>query len=629
MPQQESTITDSERYVSAFFTPCVSPEHLHAWILRYLGVDIPSGHVDPDSNSSPLEAMYEAYATYRDDTCFVNRGYIWLSARDCYKTLGGSILIFALMIHFKARVGHLAATKPQSEKCLEYLNSFVLNTKPLLEAKKRSVVGESKHAVHILNEDGSLSFVKVIVANLAGGNSEHTPVGTYDEIDTLSKQGLIGYKEAKGIPTRYKGRGPLRVKFSTRKFAFGIFEKEIQEAISKPELGQKVLRWNIIDVTERCDEARHKPELPRVVRYVSNELPLINITEEEANTKSPDEKEKLEKLEAFAGCASCKLLQVCKTRLAMRPKTESGGLYKKIDHTIGQFYEFDSDMATAQLLCQKPSASGLIYRRFSEVEGDAGNVRSVSNAYTILTGKSDPAATVEQLASVMVDLGYRDDVGIDWGFTHKFVMLVTARMPNGEWWLLDCYAIPGLETEDKLRYGRYVQATYGKVICYPDPADPASIKTFRRNGIKCVSFTKDVLGGIEAVRSQVIGGDGKRRLKVIRHGRTEQVVEMFRKHHFILDPAGNPTIEPDDEEFADIGDSLRYIGQNLFGYKRKPLALSDKKAEVSVATSTPQAAYAAWGQQLQAKVAELTGVVAKRKDGNAAIVWDFGEEGDA
>lgn len=97
-----------------------------------------------------------------------------------------------------------------------------------------------------------------------------------------------------------------------------------------------------------------------------------------------------------------------------------------------------------------------------------------------------------------------------------------------------------------------------------DTAYPANIKTFRRNGLPCVKFKKDVDAGIELVRTQVIDANNVRRLKIVKTIDTEIVTQMFMNHHFKLDAAGNPTREPDDEEFSDIADAARYGAQVLF-----------------------------------------------------------------
>ena len=91
--------------------------------------------------------------------------------------------------------------------------------------------------------------------------------------------------------------------------------------------GEKILRWNIIDITEKCAPARHKPEEPKVWRYIHKDMPLRQISPEEYEGLTADNQEQFELIEAYAGCATCPLLPVCKTRLAHRPDSDKGGLF--------------------------------------------------------------------------------------------------------------------------------------------------------------------------------------------------------------------------------------------------------------------------------------------------------------
>lgn len=599
----------------AFIQPVMSAQDMRNWILTYLDLDLPDHHIDPDSNSSMLEAMYEAYAAYRDDTVLQTPGYIWLSSRDSGKTLGGAILNVMLMIHFKAQVCHFAANKGQSEKCLSYVNWAFRKLSRYLEYHGRRMLTDSKYKIEIVNEDESVSSIEVIVATVAGSNSAHAPVVSYDELDTLSGQKIAAYEEAKSIPTRYKGRGPLRIKYSTRKYAFGVFEKEIAQA---PQTGEKVLRWNYIDITEACPPSRHLPEEPKVVRYVAGQMPLANISEEQFNSLSVDAQKKYERVEGYSGCAKCPLLQVCRTRLAHRPQDARGGLYKTIDQTINTLKQFSPDMAEAQYLCLKPSAAGLIYKRFSE-SSNGGNVLELEQAWHAFVGDAlPPDLSFDLLLSKMVQAGVRFKATVDWGFRHFWVLLVFAEMPNGDVWIVDCHALSELELDDQVRITKRESEKLKDLTVYPDSAYPASIKTFRRNKIRVVEFVKDVQGGIDAVRTLIVDGSGRRRLKVVKHDRTQVVIDMFKVHHFKLDPSGRPTTEPDDEEYADIGDCVRYMGQNV-RIKKPSEALSPVRSG-----PTPEQLTAGYNEAFAKKLDELTGgqTVSRAKVGFG--IWDFG-----
>lgn len=616
----------------AFLSLFQSPQQMRDWILTFLDIDIPFGHVDPDSNSSPLEAMFAAYVTYRDDLSAKIPGYIWLSSRDSGKTLCGSILNVILMIHFKAKISHLAATRKQSEKSLEYCNQSIRKLRPYIEMSGRQVITESKSKIQVLNEDETISYIDVIVANLAGGNSAHDPVVSFDEIDTLSPQGLIGYKEAQLIPTRYKGKGPLTIKFSTRKFAFGIFEKEIQ---NHDATGEQLIRWNIIDVTEKCSNERHKPELPKVKRYIGKNLPLRNLSPKQYEDLSEEQKPQYEPIEAYAGCGDCPLLAVCRTRLAHRPTGDVGGLYKTVDFTIREFKVLnqDPDMAEAQLMCWKPSRTGLIYGRFDITEG-TGNVLTLKQAYERYTGGRAPEGlTLKDLVQLMRANGIKFYAGVDWGFRHAFAITVSAVV-GSEWWFIDNYSVPGLEYEDMVKLAESVRDTYRPVKWFADTAQPMFIKGFNRRRMPCQKFDKDVQGGIECTRGQIVNAMGTRRLMVIKHDRNEWLIKGFQMHHYKLDSAGAVTSDPDDEEYADTMDSVRYKAQNLFGSKSKGIVSPPPsnmeqalKQEAKILTDS-QRIYQDWMSQKIHNLASHDTSMTTIKSTSGGFIADFGSPDD-
>jgi hypothetical protein len=611
----EKQITDPVG--DAFLVPIGTIEQMHDWFHTYLDMDFPMGHIDPDSNSSPVEWMFEAYTLYRENRTAQIPGLIVLSSRESYKTLTESAFAVLMMSQFKCSIAHMAAIEHQASKAVEYTEGFVRKVKPFLEYHKIELDATNKRTISMVHPNGAKAYVQIIIATLTGANSPHTNILSIDEVDVMRFP--LAYEEAKLIPGVFDGQFPLTVATSTRKFAFGMMEKEINNAKNS---GMEVLRWNIIDITEKCPPQRHLPDQLKQIRYIDRDLPLTNLSREEFSKLAPEVQGRFEEIEAYAGCASCKLLPVCRTRLAHRPDRDVGGMYKPIDFTINQFKKLSPDMAAAQLMCWKPSLTGLIYKRFDDTE-ITGNTLTIEQAYQIFTGSPSGKAhiTIEDLGSMMNYHEVRFRAGVDWGFRHFFVDIITAVVPNGDWWLIDCEAVSELEMPDKLNIGLRLQTKYHSIMHYPDPADPSSIKSFRRAGLRCASFKKDINGGIEAVRTQIIDGHGRRRLKVIKHERNEAVIEMFHKHHFKLDPAGNPTREPDDEEFADIGDSVRYIAQNLFG---KSKAISPTNPIVDQAQNlgyAPQPVYHDWMSQ---KIRQMTeGQGQKGKSVGGGIIWDF------
>jgi hypothetical protein len=552
-----------------------SAQELKDWVMSFLGLDMPIGSVDPDSNSSPIDAMWEIYRTIKDNKGDENPGFIMLSARECYKTLGAAILETILMLHFEVTIAHMAAIQSQSAKAIQYINYFFGKIDPLLKAAGWTNTSQNKGKIEFRTPNGEDVYIRVVVATLSGANSEHTNLMFIDEIDVVKDP--LAYEEAKLIPGYAKGIYPVTVKLSTRKFAFGLMQKEIDLA---PISGDKILRWNIIDVTERCPEERHKPELPKSDAYVAKSLPLRTLTVEEYNELPDAEKPKWQHLEqVHGGCMDCKLLAVCKTRLSQRAPEAKKGLYKPISVVINNFKKTNPDMGEAQLMCWKPSTKGLVYPRF-EATIDTGNVISIKKAIETLLGdepqqtarelgvRIPPKPTEADLLAVMKALKLDFFAGVDWGYTHDFVIVIFAKLPNGEFWIIDCYSAAGLEFSDCLEIAKNYRDKYQPNKWYCDQAMPSHIKSFNKNHMKSPAFKKDVMGGIEALRSKIIDGSGKRLLKVLYTENNLKVIAALQKHHFKLDAAGNPTLEPDDTPgTADQADAMRYVGQNLFPVK--------------------------------------------------------------
>lgn len=620
------------------FKKLTSAEELKDWIMFYLGLDMPIGSVDPDSNASPVDAMWEIYNNIRLNKGDEVPGYIMLSARECYKTLGASILETILMLHFEVTIAHMAAIQSQSAKAIQYINYFFGKIQPLLEVAGWTNRSQNKGKIEFRTPNGEDVYIRVVVATLSGANSEHTTLMFVDEIDVVKDP--MAYEEAKLIPGYTKGIFPLTIKLSTRKFAFGLMQKELD---LMPISGDVLLNWNIIDVTERCPEKRHKPELPRSDTYVAKNLPLKQITPAEYEELPEAERPKWTELkQVHGGCITCPLLPVCKTRLSSRPLSASGGLYKPISVVINNFKKTNPDMAEAQLMCWKPSSKGLVYPRF-ESTINKGNVITLEKAIETLLGAEDMEKTARELGIslpkkkkyteadllfVMKALGISFYAGVDWGYTHDFVIVIFAKIPNGEFWAVDCYSAAGLEFSDCLEIAKSYRDKYNPVKWYCDQAMPSHIKSFTKNGMKSPAFKKDVMGGIESLRSKIVDGHGRRLLKVLLTEACDKVTKAFVKHHFKLGPDGNPTLEPDDTPgTSDQADAMRYIGQNLFPIKgpQKPQAVWTGADGKPIDGSTPEGKAELQkrmqhSNQMRNKVAELI-------DGGQPISGGTGKKG--
>lgn len=554
------------------FAPLSSVEEVRDWIKHYLELEIPIEITDPESTSSPIDAIWQIYKVFKENSGDVTPGAIIMSCREGMKTVSVSLLEILLLLHFQLDIAHAAAVESQSSVGIQYIESFMFKIQPLLDIRGWIKLTQNKRTTKYKTPEGKTPFIKVLICTPKGMNSLHANVLFLDELDLADPAAL---KEAKNIVGYSKGIYGMTVYLSTRKYAFG----NMNEAMEKAQYMQyRVLQWNILDVTERCPASRHLPDLPKEDRYIGKNLPLLQLSKEQYDALPTTEHSKFDLIkDVHAGCLKCPLLPVCKMRLSQKPETASGGFYKPIQAVIQKFRENDPDTAEAQLMCWKPGSEGLVFPRFKKEENkdpNKTNVMSVAEAYFQLTGKQNSHVSEEILIRTMISLGIEFYTGVDWGFTHDAVILTVAKLSDGQIWVVDCFASPGLEFSDMLDTGIKCRDRYRPTKWFCDPAYPANVKSYNKNGMKSPAFTKDIAAGVEAVRSKIVNAAGKRMLKVIKTPNTLKVIEAMSKHRFLLDGAGNPTAKPDDEpQVADICDSFRYIGQNLFPVKgtQKPI----------------------------------------------------------
>jgi hypothetical protein len=599
------------------FSPLSSKGELKDWVRLFLNLEIPEDSVDPDSTSSPLDAIFQIYNTFKTNTGNKNPGYILMSCREGMKTVSVSILEILLLLHFQLDIGHAAAVETQASVNLQYIEGFMLQIRPLLEYAGWTNATQNKRLIKFKTPQGKFPFIKIVICNPKGMNSLHSNALFLDELDLADPKAL---KEGQNITGYSKGIHGVTVYLSTRKYAFGNMAQAIEKADS---MNYKILRWNIIDVTERCHETRHLPDLPKEDRYVAKSLPLQQLSVEEFGLLADTEKSKWDIVkDAYAGCKTCPLLPVCRKRLADKQPNSSDGFFKPIDSVIQKFRENDVDVAEAQLMCWKPGSEGLVYPRFISSIGK-GNVLSLIDAYTTLVGPNSRTFVSEMdLLNEIKKAGIPIYAGVDWGFTHDSVILLAASLPTGEAWIIDCFAAPGLEFSDVLENAKAYRDKYNVQRWFCDTAMPSHLLSFNKNGMKSPKFTKDVFGGIESIRSKIVNAAGKRLFKIVETPNTKKVISAIVKHRFELDGQGNVTMKPDDEQgVADICDALRYIGQNLWPVKGpyKPMtALSEEMSPEQKAN--PEAE-----EQMRGEIAKRLGEGEYRggTGRKGGMFWDF------
>jgi hypothetical protein len=414
-------------------------------------------------------------------------------------------------------------------------------------------------------------------------NSEHVPMLCIDEVDVVQNPKALN--EAKMIPSTYGNINPLTIYLSTRKFAGGMMEKTLKET---EKSGGEVLRWNIIDVTERIPYEVAKPDLPKVTRYISRELPMENLSPDEWKALTDEAKNRFERFEAYAGIADHPLLPVMKHYLVGRPQDDHGFLYKRITAVRNNFRQLPPDMGEAQLLCNKPSSSGLVYSRFE----NSLNTLTIEQALEKLSGVKHKNNSLEYFKDYLLNLGVTFVGGGDFGFTDYTSLVVLALLPSGEAWLVDSVVEQRLELDDIVKYAKELQSKWNVSKWYMEQAYPAYLVTLRKNGITCPEFKKVVEDGIAALQSRIVDSSNSRKFFIVKQPNTEMALQAFGEYKWAIDGKGD-VIEGkpyhDKDGVSDIMDSLRYPFQNLFNKNGKIMFTLDYTAVKSkTAPNQPQ-----------------------------------------
>jgi len=352
-----SNLTELEKteFSKMMFSHLNSSEDVKNWVRLFLDLEIPLEITDPDSNSSPLDAIWQIYNTFKTNSGDKNPGYILMSCREGMKTVSVAILETLLLTHFSLDIGHAAATEEQSAVALGYIDSFLMKIEPLMLVAGWTNLTQNKRLFKFKTPEQKRPFIKIVICTPKGMNSLHSNVLFLDELDLADPKAL---SEGKYITSHSKGIYGVKVYLSTRKYAYGNMSIAIDRA---PDMNYKIINWNIIDICERCPPERHLPNGPKQNVYIGKNLPLKNLTIEEFNILPDIEKPKWDLIEnVHQGCAKCPLLPVCKTRLANKSPEATGGFHKPIVSVIQSFLENDPDSAEAQLMCFGPTTQILM-----------------------------------------------------------------------------------------------------------------------------------------------------------------------------------------------------------------------------------------------------------------------------
>lgn len=604
------------------FVPCNSKEALHNWINIFLELDIPDNRVDDDSTCSPMEAIWNIYRRCKDNDLVGYNRTLSFASRDGTKTLSAAVLEVLMICHLDRDVAHLAAIEAQAQKAQSYVKAYL--SKPYL---KDFVIGDNKREVKYVRychkETGenltekewnnlasdmerSLyhkndNYINVLVATMSSVNFSHVLFMVIDECELIESNRV--YDDAKMIPASRGDRLPITLITSSRKYAGGRVQKEIDEAIDiKGRVKLHINHWNAVDMSRSCPPERHHPELGKIPLYYSKEL-LKTISKEDYEALPVKMQEKYIMQEGFHGCLhNChnRLFPACQGRLATKLIKPSMFL-KPIEHLEGLLDSLPEEHIQAQLYCWRPSRTGMIYPHLERQI----HIISAAEMASMVTGEEYKFnITKEKLIETFKLAKAKFVAGMDFGFVHPFAACVGAVFEN-TLYIFDALEVSGMELMQKIEMCDARIKQYDPMI-YPDPAYPSDIKTFRIHGYQMSSWKKkpgSVLNGIEVVRLKINPGAGKRpEIFFLKDDLgCENAFKRIQEYRWKIDVvSGEPTDTP-EETGADMSDAIRYLIWNVFG-KASKANVTNKDDEVEMIEPQKQYTEKNWFKQ---KIAEL------------------------
>ena len=604
------------------FVQPTTEQGLHDWIELFLDLDLPNCKVDALSNSNPMQMVFDVYnkARLNNDPDFHRA--LFYASRDSFKTLGSAILEVLMIVLLRRDVAHIAAILDQSRKAKQYVKAFF--GKPIL---KDYVTGMSERHLEFTHPDGGKNLLEIMVMTMQGTNYAHPSYLSLDELDVV--RNFDAYTELAFVASPRDGLLPITLLTSSRKWAWGPVQQEIDNA---PNTGLQVFHWNILDVTQKCPETRCLSDQPKIPIFRSN-ITLKALEEKDYLALNPEEQKSFIRDEGHPGCMqNCKLFAVCQGRLATH-QTSTSSLLKPIIHVQNLLRSSSLEKIKAQLMCWKPSSTGLVYTTL-----DHGvHCKSAAEIAEMIDGIPRPKefgkADLTMFIAQKVQEGALSlHAGIDWGYTHNYVFALAVKDGQGRLFVIDVLAMPELELEQTIRMTKDIVDRYGgpsALLTYPDNAYPAYIKSFRKNGFRCKDFKKDVQGGIEAVRFGLMDSSGETRLFFLKGDDGVEFLWLrLGQYHWMMDASGKSTDEPDDDQ-DDEADAMRYLCQNIFT-QGKRIAISThlnpkQQFQNQLPIGTGIASHENYLSNLiRDRLAERGGAPGPSKGQKGSLVWDMG-----
>jgi hypothetical protein len=167
--------------------------------------------------------------------------------------------------------------------------------------------------------------------------------------------------------------------------------------------------------------------------------------------------------------------------------------------------------------------------------------------------------------------GTRFYAGVDWGYTHPFVIVVWAVTPLGMHYQVAEFYQTQLMLTDKIDAAHRLKAQYPIEKFYADPANPDDIASFNQAGLRVVPANNDIKKGIETFWELINSGQF-----ALFKGNNKHTVDEFETYHYPEAKDLKPDQSESDRSELPVDkdnhalDASRYLASALFTTSKKP-----------------------------------------------------------
>lgn len=277
------------------------------------------------------------------------------------------------------------------------------------------------------------SAVEILPQSQKSVRGPHIPKLRCDEIDEFDPKVLAA---AKAMPMSQRGIPASMEMYSTRHRPYGPMQSILEEAA---KAGYQVYTWCIFEVLETCRDY---------------------------------------------SCSRCLLSEDC------QGKAKNANGYYLIEDAIKTRRRVSDDMWIAELLCERASVAGLVYRGF----------------------RDQPPWVVK----INHDPKLETQGAVDWGYEHPFVFGLLQKDTTGQVRLFKELVLEHKDHEECAKVVKPLVDEYKVSSVWCDPSEPSGIAAFKKAGIPARKADNSVAKGIEAIRS---------RLKLDENGRPKLIID--------------------------------------------------------------------------------------------------------